>query len=173
MPNWCECELDITGESSILKELLDKATTNEMLDADKIIPYPTEFAEMDRIAEEWDKAQGEEKYNNSHNRPVDGFNSGGREWRDKNWGTKWGFCHQDDNRQLKNIDKEKGNLQFNFDCAWSPPTPLIKKLSEMFPTLRFNMQYWEGGAGFQGVAQYMNGEEIKNVTMDYSGRRGG
>jgi len=84
-----------------------------------------------------------------------------------------GFCHQEDHRQYQNTKGEAGNLQFNFDCAWSPPTPLIKRLSEMFPTLRFNMQYWEGGAGFQGIAQYMNGKEIKNVTMDYSGRRGG
>jgi len=89
MPNWCECELDITGESNILKELLDKATTNEMLDANKIIPYPTEFLEMDKIANDWDKEQGEKRFENYKDKPKDGFNSGGYEWCNKYWGTKW------------------------------------------------------------------------------------
>ena len=38
----------------------------------------------------------------------------------------------------------------SFDTAWSPPTPVIKKMGEMFPRLIFLLTYSEEGDGFEG-----------------------
>jgi len=43
-----------------------------------------------------------------------------------------------------------GELEYSFECAWSPALPVILKMSEMFPKLKFDLSYEEEGRGFKG-----------------------
>lgn len=102
MPNWCECDLWISGNVGDLNKLIDTVRTPAegdkpecVLDTEKIIPYPEEFRLLDEVQRGWEaaadklRAQGKEP---ETPRPKDGFNSGGYEWCRQNWGTKWGIC---------------------------------------------------------------------------------
>jgi len=151
MPNWCDCELCITGPKEDLRKLKRKVKSKKsVLDADKIIPYPKEFKNLDKA------------------RPGEGFNSGGYEWCCENWGTKWGFC---DPAVADNI--KHGELVYTFETAWSPPIPLIKELGKLFPKLVFELRYFEGGAGFNGLFVIENGKVEVDKVGEYFGYRGG
>ena len=65
---------------------------------------------------------------------VDGFNSGGYEWCCDNWGTKWGFV------EPRILGEDNGYLRYYFESAWAEPTPLILKMSSLFPTLNFTLE---------------------------------
>lgn len=89
------------------------------------------------------------------------------EWCHENWGTKWGACRTD-----APVITEKSAM-FTFETAWSPPEPFVRAASKKFPSLTFNLKYWEGGMGFQGQLKMKGGKIIKDVTKDYRGHRGG
>ena len=179
MPNWCENDLEVRYEGENkeegikeLKRFQEFAQTEKVvLDANKFIPYPQKFKELDKIAEkETEKLRSlspEERTKQPW--PKDGFNQGGYEWCIDNWGTKWGFCEP----ELVNFEYEYGTLEYSFDTAWSPPIPLIKKMAEMFPILEFELRYFEGAMGFNGLFSCSNGEIDQDLTGEYFGRRGG
>ena len=48
------------------------------------------------------------------------------DWRLQNWGTKWDACHV----QITRDDKDY--LEICFDTAWSPATPVIEKIRELY-----------------------------------------
>ena len=61
-------------------------------------------------------------------------------WRVKNWGTKWeGYDGRFNDDQSV----------FNFDTAWSPPIPIIKRLAELTGQ-KFILEYIEEGMFFCG-----------------------
>ena len=179
MPNWCECDLEITYEGENTEEGIKEInrfqeyakTGNNVLDTEKFFPYPERFKKLDEEAEkeyERIRALPEEERKNAP-RPKDGFNQGGYEWCINNWGTKWGICHAD----LVFTDYKSGVLTYSFDSAWSPPEPVIEKMAKMFPSLRFCLRYFEGGAGFNGIFVCENGEITNAQSGDYFGNRGG
>lgn len=189
MPNYCDCELTVSAIGSIKEfsqnkrlriianaltggyengdehrpipeAVLDRLTGKEdgftFLDANKIIPYPQRYADMDRQAREAPKPH----------LVKDGYNSGGYEWCIKNWGTKWNFC--DVEREMR-----PRSIFYQFQTAWSPPKPLIKKLGEIYHEFRFSLKYYEGGMGFQGKYVVENGKVVTDETGNYCGGRGG
>ena len=103
------------------------------LSAHKFIPYPKKYWRPDPKT------------------GKDGYNSGGYEWCNANWGTKWGFCDVE-----KQKDEEK--LSYTFLTAWSVPYPLIEKMSEMFPTLTFNVFAKEESGKFEWTLTFKKGK---------------
>ena len=203
MLNWCENELRVEGPQKELKRFKELAGKHNRLDNDPVlnannfIPYPKEFDELDKIAKDWmDKADKFAKENKAEGwyklsdeltvqfekdngkRPSDGFNKGGYNWCCDNWGTKWGFCEAI--VADYSVDKEDGEIFYEFDSAWSPPVPVIVKMAEMFPTLTFDLRYFEQGAAFNGVLRCEKGEvtedKVQNLhgveVGDYYGNRG-
>ena len=82
MPNWCGCELLVTGSKKDLDEFAKKAATKKCpLDFNIFIPYPENWRKLDKAAE---KARKKGEYN-----VRDGYNNGGYQWCIANWGTKW------------------------------------------------------------------------------------
>ena len=78
------------------------------------------------------------------------------DWNCANWGTKW--------------NADSGFLNKNtisFFTAWTPPEPIVKKLSEMFPNVSFSMKFTEPGDRFYGRYEYKNGIAIKRIEKDY------
>ena len=52
------------------------------------------------------------------------------DWSIVNWGTKWNSTF------TAIIEMDKNNLEFTMETAWSFPTPVFKKLGEMFPEMK-------------------------------------
>jgi len=192
MPNWVENKLTVCGVAERVNEFVGRLKgTNELgeellLNENALIPYPTEFVELDKIAYEWN-AKWEEVCKSLHSRghdnavrperirarekfveengerPSTGYNQGGHEWCAEHWGTKWGLCHVKlitapwEWRFGSVCNKDKITLEYSFDTVWSPPVPLIKKMGEMFPELKFDLRYF--GDGINGYFAMENGEE--------------
>lgn len=153
-------DLTESKEEAVLREKLClEENPFGHIEVNNFIPYPKEFAVADKLAE---KARKEGK-----GYVKDGYNSGGYEWCIQNWGTKWGLY------DFSDVKKFKSSAVISFSTAWSPPLPVILKMSEMFPKLTFSLKYYEAGAGFQGHYKCKAGEVLLNETGDYNGPRGG
>jgi hypothetical protein len=61
----------------------------------------------------------------------------------------------------------------HFNTAWSPATPVIEKLAEMFPACNFKLEYFECGMEFCGELLFEQGVKIGEMVGSYSGPRGG
>src|SRR5262249_12674852 len=145
MPNWCECDLIVTGPEARVKEFLKYAEGDDCaFDFNRLIPYPQKFRLLDEAAERWD-----EDPTPTRPRPKDGYNSGGYEWCVEHWGTKWnaGRVTVDEPQ----VEDEEWSLQLHFSTAWSPPLPVIRRASELFPELYLRLCYFESGMEFHGV----------------------
>jgi hypothetical protein len=183
-PNWCECELEIEGPDikEILAYIQDTKDNDEVIvfSCDKVIPYPKEFKDLDRRREEFDAKLTQVRSDEERDKVKaeyglkpddwylkDGFNSGGYEWCNANWGTKWGCCDSVIETQSDDY------VVIKWESAWKAPEPVIVKLGELFPKNRFTLQYWEGGCAFQGELIMQNGEIELDATYPYHGHRGG
>ena len=172
MPNHVDQDLIVTGDVTTLKEFLEFAKDGDaLLSADKFIPYPQKYKELDAAAEiireECQKSGDWSKYH----QVKDGFNSGGYEWCRENWGTKWGIYETVIKSQK--LEGKKGKVKFNFNSAWSPATKIILAMGQKFTNLVFDMKYYECGMGYKGHFIVSKGEVIEDSEADYKGRRGG
>lgn len=153
MPNWCGCELLVTGSKKDLDEFAKKAATKKCpLDFNIFIPYPENWRKLDKAAE---KARKKGEYN-----VRDGYNNGGYQWCIANWGTKWGPSGV-------GVVPGEGNLFYTFDTAWSPPNPVVKKMAELFPSLEFHLTFSEPGMCFHGALDIKKGVVTNDVCGEY------
>jgi len=156
MPNWCENTLRVTGDPGSLGKFKKQAEgPNGHLDANKFIPYPEEFALLDSVAK--DPLTSEETTRavmmglKGKDLTRDGYNQGGYDWCIQNWGTKWNFS------EITIEEISSHILIYEFLTAWSPPEPLVIKMSQMFPSLKFELEYREEGVDFEGLLTAENG----------------
>ena len=176
MPNWCDCDLTVTGPAETLAAFREHVQETRDVphkgpfSADKLIPYPNEFAKADEAARLYNEEVESGKRPRDPIRPFgpkDGFNFGGYDWCVKHWGTKWGLC----DCTLKT--GPDGELLYSFQTAWSPPRPVIAEAAAVFPALTFDLRYFERGAEFQGVFRCARGKVAQDTTSSYTGPRGG
>lgn len=183
MPNWCENKLTVEGSQAELEKFkkVAKGKTRhgeeQVLCEESFIPYPEEYRKLDEEAEKVRveytgkaKEAGVEKMSeeereawykeNPHPTVKDGFNSGGYDWCNENWGTKWGFCSP------KSEYEDEESIEYTFDTAWSPPIPLIRRMGEMFPKLKFTLRYEEPGMNFEGKLVMEDGEESEDISRE-------
>lgn len=74
------------------------------------------------------------------------------EWSITNWGTKW-----------NSSNSFESTSYLNFQTAWDSPTPIIKKMSEMFPNVTMTLTYADEDLGNNcGKLVYKNGEVISS-----------
>jgi hypothetical protein len=57
-------------------------------------------------------------------------------------------------------DEEPIQAYLEFNTAWSPPIPVIEKLASIFSDHVFEIQYHEGGIGFNGHAYWSEGSKL-------------
>ena len=62
---------------------------------------------------------------------------------------------------------------FYFDTAWSPPVPVIRKAAELFPSLSFELRYFESRGRFNGMLCCSRGGVDYDECGPYFGDRGG
>lgn len=145
MPNWCYNYLQISVEDNKQLEKVIQGITNnseQPFDFNRIIPMP----------EELEDTSAPNKLNPDELIAKCGYPDW-YEWRVVNWGTKW-------NASDVELTFEKNAIQIRFQTAWSPPTPVIKKIAEKFPFASMTLN-WEEESGYYGESGYTNGE------MDY------
>jgi hypothetical protein len=173
MPNYCENLLTITDydETGAIQALMGfikgktRHGTESLFTFNNIIPYPSDLQQMDEDR----KSLPVEEYVRKYNTDKDGYNSRGYDWCNDNWGTKWEI--RPDNISVEEDDDREAII--SFATAWSPPEPIIKKLAELYPTLRFVLEYWEGSMCFQGHLVCEEGKVVVEETFDYYGTKGG
>lgn len=88
------------------------------------------------------------------------------DWRVENWGTKW-------NADGGTREEQRTRILLTFSTAWSPPTPIVKALSEKYPKNKFSLRYYECGMGYKGHLAMKGGKVVAEEYGDYRGRRGG
>jgi hypothetical protein len=64
------------------------------------------------------------------------------DWAIAHWGTKWNAYSFD----VASCEPER--LEFMFATAWSSPSPIWRKLCELYPQLTFHVQAFDEGWGF-------------------------
>jgi hypothetical protein len=166
MPNHVDCKIRVHGRPQKIKDFLLAVNggPETPIDANLIIPYPKKYARQDAKAAAHNKKvqkTGKGKW------MKDGYNSGGYQWCIDNWGTKWGMY------DFSSITHYQKSMLVQCFTAWSPPTPLIQKLGELFPDLKFTLRYYEGGSGFKGVYQVKGKKVLQDQSEDYRGSKGG
>ena len=72
------------------------------------------------------------------------------DWCCRSWGVKW-----DVTAEL--VGCKAGYAAFQFDSPWGPPSKALEKISHIWPSLKFKLEYEEPGMGFAGEAEYQDG----------------
>lgn len=76
-------------------------------------------------------------------------------WAVGNWGTKWNAYGYDNG-----VEMEDGKLKFL--TAWAAPHPIMQKLSEMYPDIKFEHEWADEDIGNNcGRYVYYNGERVE------------
>lgn len=162
IPNWCYNTLVISGSPDELKrfKIFAECKTRKETGFDVDENYHSLFDFDNFISPEEDKKRLIESWNSDpkiRERWVDfgqyWFNHGGYEWCVENQGTKW-------NPRDISINESDNELTYSFDTAWSPPTPVIAKASELFPDLTFVLHMEEESHAYGGSETYKAGELI-------------
>lgn len=173
MPNHAENDLTVTGPTKDVKAFVEFArgreigsTEDEPIHFSRFIPYPSQYQLRDLYKRLWEKT-----HPGRFAPIVDGFNSGGYEWCNANWGTKWSAYSFSAPKISKMKRGSKWKITFN--TAWSPPTPVIYAMSKRFPSLRFCLRTYERGMAYKFHLVVKGGLQLLENTSKYHGRRGG
>jgi hypothetical protein len=171
MPNYVYSTITLMGSEGDIEEFKERFMENKKIVATKIIPYPKDLALLDKVNkgylednEERYKPTEEEKrtlmlmgLDGKYDITKDGYNQGGYEWCNNNWGSKWGFCN------CEIIEDNEENLIVRFETAWSPIVPLITKISELLPNLRVEYSGEEESGDFAFDSTFEGGEMIEQI----------
>lgn len=137
MPNWVATQIKITGPYDDIVRLRD-AVEGEDCDRecsvfcfDKIIPMPDDIFRGSLGSKEAELYRNKNWY----------------DWSIENWGTKWDACYADRGME---IDTKTGKytLEYYFETAWSFCEPIMKKLVEDYPTLKFTGAFADEDYGY-------------------------
>ena len=130
MPNWCDCELVVTGPTGRVREFVEFAGrgggAERHLDFDRFVPYPPRWEEMDLEFERW-----LERRDGRSEPPVHAYTEWGYLWCCENWGS----CRNAHETVLTVDEGTDGTASavYSFFTAWSPPTPVVLAASKLFP----------------------------------------
>ena len=143
MPNWCICELTVSGPKKVLDEFVKQAKQVKTKDSNKSEFSLAKFVPIPKKEEaNW------------------------YDWCVENWGTKWDLDGADCDRPS---DKQ---VKYGFHSAWSPPLEALDKIAELFPKLKLEIIYDEPGMCFEGERVWENGAVIEDgfsQNEDYTG----
>ena len=174
MPNWCEVDMVVSGDPAAVLEFRAKvekveAAEDSNLPAKRVyeifqscLPTPAKLA--DTVSPVPDSVSPEERADLVAKYGADNW----YDWQHQNWGVKWGDCRT---QLLATIDDQA--LGFTFDTPWGPPIAGLLTISTQWPTLVFEIKYFESGMQYQGEWRAQNGQVLHNAQAFYDGDRGG
>lgn len=147
MPNWCDNTINISGPNEVIKKLVEfvgRPLTKTYEDKTERIEEP--IFSLENIKPSTHDL-GEAPLFPS---------SGPDDWYHNNinsWGTKWDVMGEG-----VGFHVEDGAVYYGFSSAWSPVSPVIRRLAEIFPEVEIEYKYYETGCDFWGIEIYKNGE---------------
>ena len=188
MPNWVYNKVYFHGKEEKINELRDFVKGKEhVFDFNKIIPRPEELnlvsgsdetiarscavarAEGKTTSEEfekpWSSGRTFEEWADLGDKYLSNIKKyGASTWYDwcwDNWGTKWNSsdAYWEDSKCV------------SFNTAWNAPTPIFKKLSELFPDVTFTVEYADEDVGSNcGIIKYDGKDfsEIEENTFEFA-----
>ncbi len=181
MPNWCENNLTIKGDSKEMSKFYDFVGVNfiEGFSMEKIRPVPDELKQFDEsqtttLPEEFTRT-------GNLNDLIDAYlnvqiNSLGKsllakyggyskeDWEFNNWGTNSDMIF------LKIIYKTPNEICLYYFTSYSENDKFIQYLSYMFKNLTFELVYVEPNCGYAGKHIISNGNDIhksQSITIVY------
>ena len=94
------------------------------------------------------------------------------EWSCHNWGTKWNACGYEEGVDYSQSEK------LWFQTAWSAPHPILQKLSEQYPDIKFTHEWADEDLGVNcGRTEYFGGKivnvyvpETNKEALDFAAR---
>lgn len=143
MPNHITNIVAVSGDEKRIQAMLKEIQTDEYgvgsVDFNKIIPIP------------------EENYGFTSKRKknVVCHENNQHDWAIANWGTKW-------NSYGYTADTDFKDRKLTFLTAWSAPHPILEKLSEMYPDIKFEHEWADEDIGMNcGRYVYFDGERTE------------
>jgi len=131
MPNWFYFSVNVSGAKKDVEQFVENVKGSEKFDTEgrefdfnHFIPQPDNIFRGNL-------GNKEEEYCKKNGLP-DWYT-----WNNANWGTKWN-AHCDDEIAIS-VDGFPFEHEYNLSTAWAFPTPVIKKMIEMYPNLDFNI----------------------------------
>ena len=141
MPNWCLNTIRVVGDNDSVNKIPSffvKKDSSEYLDFTQLIP----LEKKEDIT--LDLNQRSEFW---------GIKSSGMEINGYN---------------IKSLDKNNSMLEFESDTPWNPPLSFFYWISNMYPTLLFQVVYDEPGMSFSGNFIVQNGEILESDEYEES-----
>ena len=159
MPNWCNNNLTLTHDDTLMIERATKAFIDSRL-LDEFIPIPPDLHIVaGRVGDPEEQKALEQK--ELDNKVTHGY----KNWYDfcvNEWGTKWDIGGDDS--MVTKLDSN--SVRMSFDSAWAPPTAAYERLLD----LGFGVKayYYEPGMAFCGVfdADGDEGYNLSDMTSD-------
>lgn len=147
MPNWCQNEVEITGDEATIKQVADiiNANPDGLFQMNDFVPMPERL-------EETTSPDGSDNFMEALNSNREIEYTNWYDWRLAHWGTKWDL---DENTQHNISDTE---ISLGFDTAWSPNCDFWELFSQRYPSLSIEHKYIEDGMSFIGESNYKAGE---------------
>jgi hypothetical protein len=131
MPNWFYFSLNVSGEKKDVEQFVKNVKGSENFDTEgrefdfnHFIPQPENIFRGNL-------GNKEEEYCKKNGLP-DWYT-----WNNANWGTKWNAVCDDE--IAISVDGFPFEHEYNLSTAWAFPTPVIKKMIEMYPNLDFTI----------------------------------
>ena len=151
MAEWCENELMVSGSEAEVNRFLAAAKSERaILDFERIVPPPAEYpaaAGKAKSSEDW------------------------YDWRTEHWGTKWNARRAA--RGGVTVRGVTATVLVRFDTPWRPPLPVISAAARRFPSLAFDLRWYERGMQVQGRYRCRGEEVLCDLEWEYFGHRGG
>jgi hypothetical protein len=178
MPNWCQNDLHVRADMTLISQLAQAMKNGNFFDSIVPMPLSMKVTVKGSLGDENRQKLNLERTN--RNSEVYGF----PDWYDyavSKWGTKWELLANEefeifdedgevwslDNfiEEARKFNSAHKNKQFTFstrfDTAWAPPFGIYNELSSI-PGVEVEAYYYEPGMGFVGEFTSEGGE------LDYS-----
>ncbi|MEW6065086.1 MAG: hypothetical protein ACOY35_04230 [Bacillota bacterium] len=151
MPNHITNILTAHGDKKKVRAMFETIKNDEIgigsIDFNKITPMPEHIYRGNLGREEIEKYGAENCW---------------YDWSLKNWGTKWN-CYGFDEHTAEYFD----GSAVKFLTAWSSVSDLMKKLSSMFPDIRFDYKWADEDFGYNtGKAEFKGGKTLIYFTPE-------
>ena len=148
MPNIVRNSLFAYGDKERLQELRERIKgTDRDIDFNKIIPMPDNIY-CGPLGEKEIRQYGKNNW---------------YDWSRKNWWTKWNAW---DTACSFEEQGEKAMIEISFSTAWNSPDPILQKIAEMFPDLRFEVLIDDEGIDQIRYMAWENGVQTEEQMLD-------
>lgn len=164
MPNWCYNTLTVEGPTEELDRFVEAVATDEAsksseyitsVDLAQIHPTPEDLNIRSVIYSnpeegtpehaEWLDLQAKYKVNIEKYGYATWY-----DWNIANWSVKWA-------PNITEFERYSHGIVINYETPWGPATDLIRKISEVFPTLVFSVTMTEESNAFVGCEVFHQG----------------